>query len=313
MKLRRITIGLLVLAFAASLLALTGCPPADEGGQEPMLDEPLPPEPDATAGGGEVTIDSIGSTTVLPIAEAWAKAYHEAHPNVAINVSGGGSGNGIKALIDGTADIANSSRPIKDEEVQFAKQKGVDPVEHVVAYDCIAVVVHPDNPIESLTIEQLSDIYSGEITSWDELGVSGMGEIILISRDSASGTYESWKEMVIQMGGEAEDRDYAPAALKNGSNKGIRETVAQTPSAIGYIGIGYINDDVKPIDVVPLGGGDAVAPTSENVQSGEYPVSRELYMYTDGEPTGVLKQYLDWGMSEEGQRLVEEQGFVPVK
>lgn len=313
MKLYTITIGLLVLAFAASLVALTGCPPADEGPQEPMMDEPLPPEPDGTAGGEEVTIENIGSTTVLPIAEAWAAAYHEAHPNVAINVSGGGSGNGIKALIDGTADLANSSRAIKDEEVQLAEQNGVHPVEHVVAYDGIAAVVHPDNPIESLTIAQLSDIYSGEITSWDELGVSGMGDIVVVSRDSASGTYESWKEMVIQMRGEAEDRDYAPAVLKKASNKDIRETVAQTPSAIGYIGLGYINDDVKPIDVVPMDGGDAVAPTSENVQSGEYPVSRELYMYTDGEPTGALKQYLNWGMSEEGQKLVEELGFVPVK
>jgi phosphate transport system substrate-binding protein len=315
----RIGLSLLLLAFLTASVALMGCPPAEDT-EAPMMDEPpmedMPMDDEATGPEGEGgTIEIIGSTTVLPVATAWAEAYHEENPDVDLNVSGGGSGNGIKALIDGTADIADASRQIKPSEVELAEENGIDPVEHTVAYDGIAPIVHPDNPVESLTIQQLSDIYSGEVSQWSEVGVTGMAndDIVVVSRDSASGTYESWKEMVIQMDGEAEDRDYSPAALKKGSNKDVRQTVADTSSAIGYIGLGYLDDSIKTVSVVPMDGGDAVAPTHENVQDGSYPVSRGLYMYTDGEPTGIVADFIDWGMSEEGQALVEEEGFVPVK
>lgn len=314
MKTSRIGLILLLLAFLAASVALIGCPP--QGGDAGVDDGMVPPPPDEPPGpeatGETTTIDQIGSTTVLPIAEKWAVAFAEKHEGVEINVSGGGSGTGISSLINGTADIANASRQIKDEEIEQARENGVNPVEHVVAYDGIAAIVHPSNPIESLTIEQLSDIYAGEITNWSEVGGED-GEIIVVSRDSASGTYESWKEMVIQMGGEAEDRDYTPAALKQGSNEAVRSTVAETEGTIGYIGLGYLDDNVKALAVAPEAGAEAVMPTPENVQNGSYPISRELYMYTDGEPTGVLAEYFDWGMGEEGQALVEEAGFVPVQ
>ncbi|MEA3399918.1 MAG: phosphate ABC transporter substrate-binding protein [Armatimonadota bacterium] len=311
MKMHRITVGLLVLAFLTSMVALVGCPPKEEEPVEPMMTEPG--EPGAGPVGEPATIDQIGSTTVLPIAEKWAQAFHEKHANVEIDVAGGGSGTGIKALIDGTADIADASRPIKDKEKALAEENGITPVEHVVAYDGIAAVVHPDNPVGELSIEQLSDIFCGEVTSWDELGVSGMGDIIVVSRDSASGTYESWKDMVVSMNGEAEDRDYDPGALKKGSNKDVRSIVAQTKGAIGYMGLGYIDSSVKPVPVIPMDGGPAVEPTSRNVQEGSYPVSRKLYMYTDGQPSGAVKDYLEWGMTDEGQGLVEEAGYVKVK
>lgn len=316
MKSTRIGLILLVLAFLVASVALIGCPPQEtDMGDEAMIPppegEPMPDE-----GTGEAnTIEIIGSTTVLPIATAWGEAFNEANPNVDVAVSGGGSGTGIKALIDGTTDIADASRSIKEEEIQLAEQNGVSPVEHIVAYDGIAPVVHPNNPVESLTVEQLSDIYSGEVTKWSEVGVSGMAndDIVVVSRDSASGTYESWKEMVIQMGGEAEDRDYSPAALKKGSNKDVRQTVSQTESAIGYIGLGYIDDSIKALAVVPMAGGDAVEPTPETVQSGAYPISRALYMYTDGEPTGVVADFFEWAKSDEAKALVEEEGFVPTE
>ena len=315
MKSTRIGLILLVLAFLVASVALMGCPPQDETGDEAMMppeDTPMDEEP---AEGGTSTIEIIGSTTVLPIATAWAEAYHEAHQDVDVNVSGGGSGNGIKALIDQTADIAISSREIKDSERELAQQNDVNPIEHMVAYDGISPIVHPDNPVGSLTIEQLSDIYSGEVTKWSEVGVAGMAndDIVVVSRDSASGTFESWKEMVIQMGGEAPDRDYAPAALKKNSNKDVRQTVADTASAIGYIGLGYIDDSVKTVAVVPMSGGDAIKPTHDNVQDQSYPIARGLYMYTDGEPTGTVADFLDWGMGEDGQALVEQEGFVRVE
>lgn len=298
----------MLISLLAVATALTGCPPqqsADGVIVEPPIDDA------AQGAGASGAINQIGSTTVLPIAEAWQRAFTSAHPEIKINVSGGGSGTGIKSLADGTAHIANASRGIKDQEIQDAQARGVEPVEHVVAYDGIAAVVHPSVGVDTLSIEQLSDIYSGEVTNWSQIGGAD-SEIIVVSRNSASGTYESWKEMVIQQGGEAEDRDYTPAALKQQSNEGIRSTVAGTPGAIGYIGLGYINDSVKVLSVSPLGGGDAVVPSVESVQSGDYPVARELYMYTNGEPTGAIATYFEWGLGEEGQKIVQEAGFVPV-
>lgn len=318
MKTSKIGLSLLLLAFLVASVALIGCPPAQDGGDAgemvPPPDDAMPMDEGTEASGEGGTIDIIGSTTNLPIATAWAEAYHEKNPNVDINVSGGGSGNGIKAIIDDTADIGNSSREIKDSEVELCEEKGVDPVEHVIAYDGLTPVAHPDVPVDSLSVEQLSDIYSGEVTKWSEVGVSGVDNdnIVVVSRDSASGTYESWKDLVIHMRGADEDRDYSPAALKKNSNRDVRETVASTPSAIGYIGLGYVDDSIQVVPVVPLGGGDAVPATVENVQNGSFPVARSLYMYTNGEPTGIVAEFLDWGKGDEGQALVADEGFVPI-
>ena len=263
--------------------------------------------------GGREMIQMIGSTTVLPLAEKWREGYNRERPEVQIAVSGGGSGTGIRALISGTAGIANSSRDISAEEVEQAKAAGVDPVEHVVAHDGIAVIVHPSNPIEAISLEQLSEVFSGQVADWSALGVGGLGSIEVVSRDSASGTYEAFKELVITMGGEEEGRDYAASALKQTSNQGILSLVAQTKSAIGYVGLGYLGESVKAVPVVAASGGAPVAPTAKSVTDGTYPIARALYCYTNGEPTGELKGYMDWIKGPEGQRIVEELGFVPVK
>ncbi len=310
MKMHRIGLSLLVPALLAGLVALAGCPPGqlEDAG---MIVEDTPPE--VGPSGEAATINQIGSTTVLPIAKAWQRAYNQQHPEVQINVSGGGSGAGIEALINGTANIATASREIKDEEREQAAATGVDPVEHVVANDGIAVVVHPDNAVEALSVEQLSDIFTGNVTSWADVGADGMGEIVVVGRDSASGTYESFKEMVVQLGKTDRERDYAAAVMRQSSNEGVRASVASGRGAIGYVGLGYLDDSVKAIAVIPMGGGDAVEPSAESVQDGSYPISRALYMYTDGEPSGAIAAYLEWGLGDEGQALVEQIGFVPVK
>jgi len=264
------------------------------------------------AGGTAETISQIGSTTVLPLAQQWREAFNKDYPDIDIAVSGGGSGTGIKALIGGSADIANSSREIKAKEIEQAKEAGVTPVEHVVAYDGIAVVVHPSNPLKALSVEELSGVFAGLITGWEALGVSGMDEIQVVSRDSASGTYEAFKELVVTLGGKDETRDYAPSALKQTSNQAVLALVAQTKAAIGYIGLGYVDDSVKVVSVSPLDGGKPVVPTVENVKNGTYPISRALYCYTNGEPTGVVNTYLDWIKGPQGQTIVEDLGFVPV-
>jgi phosphate transport system substrate-binding protein len=275
--------------------------------------------PGQAGGSAGKRIRQVGSTTVLPLAERWRQEFNTAHPDVEIAVSGGGSGTGIKALSSGTAEIANSSREIKPKEVEQAQAAGLDPLEHVVAYDGIAVIVHPSNPLTEISVEQLSDIYSGRVRDWArvacraEVGARGMGEIQVVSRDSASGTYEAFKELVVMLGGSDKSRDYAAVALKQISSQAVLALVARTKGAIGYVGMGYVGESVKMLRVAPMGGGEAVAATVENARTGEYPVSRALYCYTDGEPTGVLKEYLDWIKGPEGQAIVGELGFVPVE
>ncbi|UCC67352.1 MAG: phosphate ABC transporter substrate-binding protein [Armatimonadota bacterium] len=259
------------------------------------------------------TIRQVGSTTVLPLAERWRREFNKVHPEVEIAVSGGGSGTGMKALIAGTAEIANSSRGIKAREVEEAEAAGVNPVEHVLAYDGIAVIVHPSNSLHEMSVDQLSEIFSGGVTNWGEVGAGGMGEIQVVSRDSASGTYEAFKDLVVTLGGTDKTRDYAAAALKQASNQAVLALVSKTEAAIGYVGMGYLDEGVRALKVAPMGGGEGVAATVEKAMSGEYPVSRALYCYTSGEPSGVLKEYLDWMKGAEGQRIVEELGFVPVE
>jgi phosphate transport system substrate-binding protein len=263
-------------------------------------------------GGQTATISQIGSTTVLPLAEAWREKFNQEHPEINIAVSGGGSGTGIRALIDGSADMANSSREIRQKEIGQAQQAGVNPVEHVVAYDGIAVIVHPANPIDEISVAELSEVFSGQVTDWDRVGAPGMGQIQVVSRDSASGTYESFKELVVTLRGKDTSRDYAASALKQTSNHGVLALVAQAKGAIGYVGLGYLNGSVKTVAVVPSDGEVAVAATVENVKSGAYPISRALHIYTSGEPTGTVKTYLDWMRGPAGQAIVEDLGFVPV-
>lgn len=240
-----------------------------------------------------------GSTTVLPIAQAAAEAYMDNNPDADITVRGGGSGTGIAALIDGATDIADASRPMKTKEIKTAREKGVNPVANVVARDGIAVVVHPNNPINKISKEDIQKIYTGEITRWDNVG--GRGSIVVVSRDAASGTFEAFNELAL------EKAKLTDGALMLASNLEVARTVAQTPGAIGYVGLGYLTDEIKALQV------DGILPSEETVNDGTYPLARPLFMYTPGNPKGLAKSFIEFVMSPAGQEIVKEAGFVPVK
>jgi len=241
-----------------------------------------------------------GSTTVLPIAQACAEDFMDNNPNTDITVRGGGSGVGIAALLDSQCDIAISSRDIKSSEVDAAREKGIEPVEHVVALDALAVVVHPKNNVSKLTTEQVKDIFTGKITNWSQVGGANR-KIVLVSRDVSSGTFEVFKDVILK--GDAVHE----SALKVASNQAVATTVASTPDGIGYIGLGYLNKNVKDIAL------NGVKASVKDAQSGQYPLTRKLNMYSNGNPTGTAKAYLDYIFSKEGQAIVAELGFVPVK
>ncbi|MBN2380213.1 PstS family phosphate ABC transporter substrate-binding protein [candidate division WOR-3 bacterium] len=244
-----------------------------------------------------------GSDTMLQLSTSWAEAYMKINPKVQIAVTGGGSGTGIAAMINGTIDIANASRKIKDKEIEEAKGKGIEPVEHVVARDGISVVVNPSNPVRELTQAQIKDMYTGKITNWKDVGGPNH-DITLCARDNSSGTYAFFQEHVL------EEEDYSPKALNLQSNSAIVEEVAQNEYAIGYIGLGYLVDAGDKVAAVKVEG---VMPSNETVASGEYKISRVLNMYTNGEPEGLVKAFLDFIMSEEGQKIVSDEGFVPLR
>jgi len=241
-----------------------------------------------------------GSTTVLPIAQKAAEAYMKEHPDVTISVSGGGSGNGIKAIIDGTTDIANSSRFIKNEEVKQAVEKGSYPVPFAVAYDCIVPVVHPSNTVNNLTMDQLKAIYKGEIDNWKAVGGPDL-KIVVISRDTSSGTYEVWEEKVMKK------ERVSPAALLQASSGAVAQAIASNKFAIGYLGIGYLNDKVKAVTV------NNIAGTAETTLNGTFPISRPLFMFTRGWPSGDALNFINFVLNpQKGQKLVKEAGFVPL-
>jgi phosphate transport system substrate-binding protein len=270
--------------------------------------------PPASAGSPvtSTTIENKGSDTMVNLALAWAEAYMALHPNVRISVTGGGSGTGIASMINGTVDIANASREMKPEEITAAKQNGITPVEHVVARDAIAVVVHPSNPVSELTIDQLSDMFTGKLTNWRQVG----GEdrpIVLLSRESNSGTYVYFLEHVVRKGDAEAPVFFSPDTLLMPSSEGISAEIRQNPNAIGYDGLGYVTPDQKTVAVARHAGEAFVEPGVETVNAGTYPIARPLYIYTRGEPTGVIKDYLNWILSDEGQKIVRELGFVPLR
>lgn len=289
----------LLVGLALVMLVASGC-----GGGETAVGE--------TVAGATVTgkmINNKGSDTLVNVALAWAESYMGAHPEVRISVTGGGTGTGIAAMINGTADIANASRAMKDEERSAAHANGIEALEHVVALDAIAVVVHPSNPVDGLTLQQISDIYTGTITNWQELG----GEdrpIVLLSRESNSGTYVYFLEEVIRLGEESELL-FSPETLLMPSSEGISAEIRQNPNAIGYDGLGYVTHDQKMLRVARDPGGPYVLPSADTVNDGAYPISRDLFMYTAGEPQGEVKAYLDYILGE-GQGLIAALGFVPL-
>jgi phosphate transport system substrate-binding protein len=271
-------------------------------------DDPEDSTPDAPAA---ETIENKGSDTLVNLALAWAEEYMDLHPEVRISVTGGGSGTGIAALINGTVDIANASRRMKPEEVEAAEANGVSPVEFVVARDAIAVVVHPSNPVDTLTFQQISDIYTGKITNWREVGGDDR-PIVLLSRESNSGTYVYFLENVVRMGNEESDLLFSPGTLLMPSSEGITAEVSQNPNAIGYDGLGYVTPEQKVVAVARTVEGPFVMPSVETVNDDSYPISRPLFVYTAGEPTGQILAYLEW-VRGEGQALVPEIGFVPLQ
>jgi phosphate transport system substrate-binding protein len=265
---------------------------------------------ESQSSGPTQAIANKGSDTLVNLALAWAEAYIEVRPDVRISVTGGGSGTGIAAMINGTVDIANASRAMKAEEVDAAKGNGITPIEFVVARDAIAVVVNPANPVDQLTLQQISGIYTRKITRWSEVG----GEdrpIVTLSRESNSGTYVYFLENVVRLSDKKSDLLFSPDTLLMPSSEGISNEVRQNPNAIGYDGLGYVTDDQKMIAVSRDPGGPYVLPSVATVNDGSYPISRPLFMYTAGEPTGEIKAYVDWILGT-GQDLVPKIGFVPL-
>lgn len=264
-----------------------------------------------SSSGGQQTIENIGSDTIVNLALAWAEAYQQIKPEVRISVSGGGSGTGLAALINGTTDIANASRKIKSEEIADAKKNGIEPYEIAIARDAIGVIVHPQNPVQQLTLAQVSDIYSGKITNWRELGGDDR-PIVLLSRESNSGTHVFFLEEVVRLGEKGNKTLFSQDTLLLPSSEGIIAEVRQNPNAIGYDGLGYITPEVKTLAIAPTASDEYVKPSVESVNSGQYPIARPLFMYTPGEPTGLVKTYIDWILGPDGQQIVKELGFVPL-
>jgi phosphate transport system substrate-binding protein len=259
----------------------------------------------------QASIENKGSDTMVNLALAWAEQYQKLHSEVRLSVTGGGSGTGIAALINHSLDIANASRQIKPEEIAAAKKNGVQPVEHVVAQDAIAVIVNPNNPVNQLTLQQISDIYSGKITNWAEVGGNNL-VIVRLSRETNSGTHVYFLEQVLRLGQKDNKTLFAQDTLLLPSSEGITAEVSDNPHAIGYDGLGYITPDVKVVAVARDQASQYVLPSVDSVNNNSYPIARDLYMYTIGEPTGAIRAYLEWIMTPEAQAITKTLGFVPI-
>ena len=262
--------------------------------------------------GSDSTIQVGGSDTMVNVAQKWAEVYTAENPDISVQVSGGGSGVGIAGLMDGELDMANASRAIKEEEQGLGKKNlSKEALEHVVGRDALAVYVHKDNPLTKISLSQLAAIYGedGEITKWSQLGITveGDDEIIRVSRQNSSGTYVYFRETVLGKTG-----NYKQGAINQSGSKDVVDLVSTTPSAIGYSGMGYATDQVKMLSVSKTNDDDPVEPTSENAASGDYPIARPLLIYTIGQPSGALKIYLDWILSQQGQQIVSDLGYVPI-
>ncbi|HSG07529.1 MAG TPA: PstS family phosphate ABC transporter substrate-binding protein [Longimicrobiales bacterium] len=279
----------------------------------PLLVLTLACGPGGEGSGSRLVIQNKGSDTLVNVAQAWAERYGELHSDVAVAVSGGGSGTGISSIINGTVDIANSSRQMHAEEIESAEANGIEPVEFVVGHDALAVFLHPDNPIQSFTLAQLADIYGeeGSIETWSQFGVTVPGcssdEIVRVSRQNNSGTYAYFQEAVL---GEAE---YRLGSRDLHGSKDVVDLVENTPCAIGYSGLAYTTDHVKMPCIMKEDGAPCVEPTIENAMSGAYPISRPLLMYTRGVPEGAVKAYMDWVLSDEGQCILVDKGYAPAR
>ena len=253
-----------------------------------------------------------GSDTMVNLVQAWAEGFMAKEPSIFLAVTGGGSGTGITALMNGTCDIAASSRRITPKEIELAAKKGFKPEEYRVALDGLAVVVNKGNPISKLTIDELADIFTGRVTNWKELGGED-SKIVILSREVNSGTHVYFKEHVVKKGDPKSKEEFSADALLLPSSQAIADEVLQNPSAIGYYGMGYIGKDHQAVSVAKDKASETVFPTIENVISGQYPISRPLFLYTRGVAEGNAKKFLDFVLSTPGQQLVSTVGFVPVQ
>ena len=267
----------------------------------------------SACGGGEQrqVIQNKGSDTLVNVAQAWAEAYQTVDPTVVVAVSGGGSGTGIAALINGTVDIANASRAIKEKEEKLARDNGQDPIQHTVGFDALAIFLHADNPLDVISIDQLAGIYGdgGEITSWTDLGVEVPGckdqEIVVVSRQNNSATYAYFRDAVL------DKSDFKLGTRDMHGSKDVVDLVEKTPCAIGYSGLAYATDHIKLGCVSSQEGFGCVNPSVDSAIDGSYPIARPLFMYTNGEPTGFVGEYLNWIKSNEGQCIILEKGYAP--
>jgi len=267
----------------------------------------------SSSAGGRIVIQNKGSDTLVNVAQAWAEAYKDVNASVAVAVTGGGSGTGISSMINGTVDIANASRAMKDKEIESAQANGQSPIKHVVGHDALAVYLHPSNPIDSMTIGQIRSIYAegGTAEKWADLGIAIEGcpsdEIIRISRQNNSGTYAYFKKAVIGRG------EYKLGSRDMHGSKDVVELVENTPCAIGFSGLAYANEHIKMPCVQKDAEGPCVAPTVATAADGTYAIARPLLMYTSGEPTGAIKQYMDWILSDAGQCIILNKGYASIR
>jgi len=289
-------IGLLVLAMLATVV---GCQPTPTAApaETPTTSAPNP-EPTSAGTGLSGQITEAGSTTVQPLAEKLAEAFSAQHPEVEITVQGGGSSVGVKSAAEGTVDVGAASREIKDSEMQ----EFPDLVVHTIARDGIAIVAHPDVAVDGLTKDEVKDIFAGEITNWSEVGGPDK-PIVVVSREEGSGTRAAFEEMVMGK----EGPPIVDTAILQPSNGAVRTTVATTPDSIGFLSFGYLDESVKALAI------DGVEPTEANAASGDYPIVRPLNLLTKGEPSGVVKAWLDFILGDEGQQIVADEGYIPVK
>lgn len=300
-----------LIALATLLAPLSACSrdtqqSTAKGGESGAAATPAPAQ-----AGDRTVIQNKGSDTLVNVAQAWAEAYKDVDPGTAIAVTGGGSGTGISALINGTVDLANSSRKIEPKELEAAGKNGVTPVEFVVGHDALAVFVHKDNPLKEVTLEQLTEVYGegGKAEKWSDLGVKVPGcdsdQIIRLSRQNNSGTYAYFKEAVLK------EKEFKLGSTDLHGSKDVVDTVQKTPCAIGYSGLAYATPEVSMPCVKT--GDKCVAPTVDTALDGSYPIARPLFMYTKGQPQGKTKSYLDWILSDKGQCIISKKGYAPVR
>ena len=253
-----------------------------------------------------------GSDTIVNLVQVWAEKFSQINSGTNVGVTGGGTGTGFAALLNNTCDIAMASRQVEENEINLAEKQNISYKEFIVGLDGLAVLINKDNPINNLSIEQLRDIFMAKITNWKDVG----GEdrpIVLLSRESNSGTHMFFKETVIRLGDINSKDEFSPKSLLMPSSQAIVDEIYQNPNAIGYAGIGFMNNQTKAVSVSAQNSKEYFYPTIENVMNGKYPISRPLYLYTNGEPKGIVKDFIDYALSKEGQEVVVETSFVPIK